>query len=141
MFKILLLLFLLVPIAEIFVLIEVGSVVGTVPTIGLVVFTAMLGAVLMRAQGFATLQRVQKSLEQGELPAVALLEGAVILVAGALLLTPGFLTDSVGFACLVPVWRRLVIQRLLARQVSRVAHPTDNSPGRVIDGEFTRHDK
>lgn len=145
LFQWLLLLFLLVPISEIYVLIKVGSVIGALPTVVLVVFTAVLGAVLMRAQGFSTLARVQASLDRGELPAVALLEGAVILVAGALLLTPGFITDTLGFACLVPPLRRRVVEWLIARGVTRVhtrGGPGPGGPdaggGRVIEGEYRR---
>ena len=99
---VLLLLFIAIPLAEIYVLLQVGGVVGAVPTIGLVVLTAVAGAALVRAQGFSTIQHVRRSMDAGEIPAVALMEGIVLLVAGALLLTPGFLTDAIGFCCLVP---------------------------------------
>ena len=105
----LLILFLVVPLAEIYLLIEVGSVVGAVATIGLVVLTAVVGAALMRAQGLATLMRARASMAKGELPALELLEGAVLLIAGALLLTPGFITDAAGFACLIPSVRQRLI--------------------------------
>ena len=108
--RLLLVLFLVVPIAEIWVLIEVGSVVGAVATIGLVVLTAVVGAALMRTQGLATLFRARDRDGKGEVPALELLEGAVILIAGAFLLTPGFITDAAGFACLIPsIRRRLVL--------------------------------
>ena len=98
----LLVLFLVVPLAEIYVLIEVGSQVGAIATVALVVLTAVVGAALMRAQGLATLLRARDAMAKGEVPALELLEGAFILIAGALLLTPGFITDAAGFACLVP---------------------------------------
>ena len=79
--RLLLVLFLVVPLAEIWVLIEVGSVVGAVATIGLVVLTAVVGAALMRAQGLATLFRARAAMAKGEVPALELLEGAVILIA------------------------------------------------------------
>ena len=106
LFKFLFLVFLIVPIIEIFVLIEVGSVIGALATIALVVATAGIGAALIRAQGFATLARLQRELASGEMPALTLLEGVFILVAGALLLTPGFVTDIVGFCFLTPPLRR-----------------------------------
>ena len=107
-FVILLALFFLVPLVEIYLLIEVGSVIGAFPTIFAVVFTAVLGAWLLRIQGFSTLRRVQQTAAQGGIPAIELLEGAMLLVAGALLLTPGFFTDAIGFLCLVPPVRRVM---------------------------------
>ena len=106
--KYLFLLFLLVPMLEIYLLIQVGGVIGALPTVLLVVLTAFIGAYLLRQQGFATLQKAQESLARGELPAGSLLEGAILLVTGALLLTPGFFTDAVGFICLVPVARQAI---------------------------------
>ena len=145
-FQILLLLFLLIPLLEIYLLIEVGSVIGALPTVFLVVFTAVLGAGLLRIQGFATLRRVQSTLAQGGIPALEMLEGAVLLVAGALLLTPGFFTDAIGFACLIPSLRRAMLKRLLRRMV--VAPGSDqDGPGagggsgpRTIEGEYRRED-
>lgn len=139
-FHLLLALFLLVPIAEIYVLLQVGSVIGALPTIALVVFTAFLGAILMRVQGLATLMRAQSELNSGQLPALALLEGVVILFAGALLLTPGFVTDTAGFACLVPPWRRYFINHLLSRWAVRYARQRPGASGRVIDADYTRDD-
>jgi len=142
-FQILLLLFFTVPLAEIYILIKVGGVIGALPTIALVVLTALAGAALMRAQGFSTLARIRRSLDVGELPAVALLEGAVILAAGALLLTPGFVTDAVGFACLMPPWRRALIERLL-RRLLRPTDPGARPPprrGRIIDADYRRDDE
>ena len=135
--RLLLIALLVVPLAEIYVLIEVGSEVGAVAAVALVVLTAVVGAALMRAQGLATLLRARAAMARGETPALEMLEGAVILVAGALLLTPGFLTDAVGFACLVPSVR----QRLLLAAVRlRPAGPgRDRARGRrVIEGEYRR---
>jgi UPF0716 protein FxsA len=141
-FQILLLAFLTIPLAEIYVLLKVGGIVGLLPTVALVVFTAVLGAILVRAQGFSTIVRVHQSIEHGELPAMALLEGALILVAGALLLTPGFLTDTFGFACLIPPLRQRVIMWALTRGQWRPP-PTDSQRppgGHVIEGEYRRED-
>ena len=111
------LIFLLVPLIEIYFLIEIGGLIGVGMTILLVVFTALLGAFLVRAQGFATFARVQMQLAQGRLPALEMLEGLLLFFAGALLLTPGFFTDAVGFVLLVPPLRRKIIRHLLARRV------------------------
>ncbi len=109
------LLFLLVPLVEIYFLIQIGGAVGAGLTILLVVFTAMLGAVLVRTQGFSTLTRVQTQLARGNLPAMEMLEGLLLFAAGALLLTPGFFTDAVGFVFLVPPLRRKIVAHLLER--------------------------
>ena len=140
MFFWLLLLFFTVPLVEIYVLLEVGGIVGVLPTIALVVLTAVIGAGLIRSQGIATLGRVQQELDRGELPAVGIIEAALLLVAGALLLTPGFVTDTIGFLILVPPLRRRVVQSFLEKrmQAARVA-PGPGGP-RVIDGEFRRED-
>ncbi|MGB5707318.1 MAG: FxsA family protein [Arenicellales bacterium] len=140
--------FLIVPIVEIYFLITIGSVIGVGLTIALIVLTAMLGALLVRAQGFSTIARVQGQLEKGEIPAVEILEGLFLLVAGALLLTPGFVTDAIGFACLTPPLRRWIIHRMLAARMLRgdvqsVKTDTGYSrqnvhiEGRVIEGEYS----
>ncbi len=117
MFFLLLLLFFTIPLVEIIVLLQVGSAIGVLPTVAMVVLTAVLGAGLIRAQGIATLGRVRLELERGELPAVGIIEAAMLLVAGALLLTPGFVTDAIGFLILVPPLRRRVIHDFLLRRV------------------------
>ena len=139
-FHLLFLLFITVPIAEIYLLLEVGGIIGAIPTIGLVVLTAAAGAALVRAQGFSTILQVRRSMEAGEVPAVAIIEGIFLLVAGALLLTPGFLTDAIGFGCLVPPLRRAFIIRLIERRVIRTGHPSPPRRGHVIEGEFERED-
>ena len=144
MFFLLLLVFFTVPLVEIYVLLEVGGVIGALPTIGLVVLTAVMGAGLIRAQGIATLGRVQRELERGELPAVGIIEAALLLVAGALLLTPGFVTDTIGFLILVPPLRRRAIQSFLARRMVAAgvapARGRTAEPG-AIEGEFRREDE
>ena len=120
------LIFLAVPLVEIFLLIKVGSLVGAPWTIALVVLTALVGAWLVRLQGLSALNRVRQSATRGELPALELLEGLFLLAAGALLLTPGFFTDIVGFACLTPSLRRSLV-RLAVRRFSSI-HPGSTSP-------------
>lgn len=113
MFKLLFILFLLVPLVEIFFLIQVGQVIGAGWTISLVVATAVIGAFLLRLQGFQTLHRAQRTMQQGQLPATEMLEGLCLLVSGALLLTPGFVTDTMGFLLLMPPVRQLMIAQML----------------------------
>ena len=142
MFPVLLLLFVTIPLVELYVLIEVGGTIGALPAVGLCIVTAALGAALVRAQGLSTIAQAQRSVQQGEIPAMALLEGVVLLVTGALLLTPGLVTDALGFACLVPPLRRRLILRLV-RDRLRPAHQGAGGPrGRiVIEGEFRHHDE
>ncbi len=141
-FRYLFLLFLLVPLVEIWFLIQVGRVIGAGWTVFFVVFTAVLGAALLRAQGLTTLQRVQASLEAGRLPAAELLEGLLLLLAGALLLTPGFVTDALGFLLLLPPLRRQMAKWLIRKGLLNAGFPP-GGPGhapresgpRTIEGE------
>lgn len=130
--------FFIVPLIEIYLLIQVGGVIGVFPTFALVVLTAVAGAWLLRWQGVSTLMRLQSTMARGELPAVELMEGAVLLVGGALLLTPGFFTDTIGFLCLLPPARRALVQGLLRRAVVQLRRRRpETRPGRrVFEGEF-----
>jgi len=103
----LLLLFILVPAVELALLIEVGRVIGTPGTLGIIVLTGAVGASLARRQGLRVLRDLQAESAAGRLPADSLMDGAIILLAGALLITPGILTDVFGFLCLVPATRAL----------------------------------
>lgn len=112
---ILMALFFVIPLIEIYLLIKVGGLIGALPTVFLVVFTAVLGALLLRQQGFSTLRRVQAAMARGQIPAMEMIEAVLLTLGGALLLTPGFFTDALGFLCLIPPARRWLIQRLLDR--------------------------
>ena len=107
------LLFLTVPMLEMWLLIEVGQVIGAWQTIGLVALTAVVGVSMLKRQGLKTLMRVQDRLNNGQLPAEELLEGIFLAVGGALLLTPGFVTDAIGFCCLLPFSRRWLARKLI----------------------------
>lgn len=149
-FPVLLALFFIVPLVEIFILIQMGGWIGVWPTVALVIFTAVLGAYLLRLQGFATLRRFQQSLDRGELPATQLVEGFFLLLGGALLLTPGFFTDAIGFACLIPTTRVLMAQAVIKRGLiqahSRSSASEHDGAGpasgagdrRTIEGEWER---
>jgi UPF0716 protein FxsA len=99
---VLLLLFLLVPFAELYVLIQVGHVIGALPTIAVLIAVSIVGAWLVKREGFATLARARERIDAGELPGRELVDGVLILFAGALLVSPGFLTDVVGVLLLLP---------------------------------------
>ena len=142
---VLFLLFLLIPLVEIYFLIQVGSVVGAIPTVALVVFTALLGAMLLRFQGLATLQRTRSTLSQGQVPAMEMFEGVLLLFSGALLLTPGFVTDAIGFLFLIPPLRKIVIHWFLKRFTINTQQ-FGNPPGAsgsgpyTIEGDYRRED-
>jgi len=109
-------LFVVLPVAELALLLRVGRAFGFWPTLGLVLFTGVLGAVLARMEGTRTLEALRSEIARGGLPGRALMDGASVLVGGALLLTPGFLTDGLGFALLFPPTRRF-LQGLLRRRI------------------------
>jgi len=116
-----LLLFVAMPIIEIAVLLRVGGALGWFPTLVIVIITAFLGTAMLRQQGLATLNKARQRLSSGEMPAEELLEGMLLLVGGVLLLTPGFVTDSFGFACLIPVTRQWLARYLATRSFVSVA--------------------
>ena len=136
MFVRLALLFTMVPLVELYLLIRVGAMIGVEATIAMVVGTGILGAWLARLQGLKVLKQVQASLEAGQVPTDAIVDGVLILVAAAVLLTPGLLTDAVGFVLLIPQGRRLV--RGAVRRVMAKGQPgVDQS---VIDVEWHREE-
>ena len=101
-----LLLFILVPLAELAILIKLGEVIGIGATILLVISTAVIGVSLLKRQGLAALAKARSSVDEGEFPIESVVDGICLLIAGAFLLTPGLLTDTVGFSLLVPAFRR-----------------------------------
>ncbi len=111
----LLLLFTLLPLAELFLLIKIGSVMGAFATILLVLFTGALGAILARRQGFGVWMRIQERLSRGEFPGDDLIDGLLVFGAGMVLLTPGIITDTIGFLLLVPASRSFARQWLKSR--------------------------
>ncbi|GAB3381879.1 FxsA family protein [Spongiibacter taiwanensis] len=153
-------LFIVLPVLEMWLLIKVGGVIGALPTVGLVLLTAVIGANLLRSQGFSTLTRAQQRLNSGELPATEMLEGIFLAVGGALLLTPGFVTDAIGFCCLLPALRRGLIGAMLKRGMvqmsggmysqggfgggSTAQRQNDASPGGngpvTIEGEYKKEE-
>jgi len=142
-FQTLFLIVLIIPFAEIYLLLGVGGIIGVFPTILLVVFTAALGAWLLRQQGFATFQRFQESLAQGVIPAYEMIEGPIILVGGALLLTPGFITDILGFACLIPQLRRKIAQYIIEHHLIQAGGHFQQAKAaekNVLEGEFRKED-
>src|SRR3954453_13889150 len=113
----LILLFIVVPIVEIYVIIQVGEAIGALPTITLLIADSILGSMLMRSQGRAAWRRFQQALLAGRVPAREVLDGVLVVFGGAFLLTPGLVTDIFGVLMLLPPTRAL-IRRLLVRRVT-----------------------
>lgn len=134
-----------VPLLEIYLFVKVGDAIGAFPTVVLAVLTAVIGAMLVRVQGIAALQRAQASLRRDEVPARELIEAAALLVGGVLLLIPGFFTDAIGFLFLWPTSRTFLLSRLLPRMrvvafgnANRPQNRSATGSSRVIEGEYTR---
>lgn len=142
----LLLAFLLVPVIEIALFIQVGGLIGLWPTLGIVVLTAVLGTSLVRTQGRMAMGQLRNSFSELDDPTEPLAHGAMILIAGVLLLTPGFFTDALGFALLIPPVRMAVFRFLKARiTVNQFQMGPGSSSqgfgqgfgqGDIIDGEY-----
>ena len=109
------LLFVIVPLLELALLIQMGRMVGFWPTIAVVVFTGVTGAWLARAEGIRTIWKLRDDLANGRVPGQAIMDGMAVLAGGALLLTPGILTDVIGFGLLLPPTRHAIQQRIMAR--------------------------
>jgi UPF0716 protein FxsA len=134
----LLVLLLGLPLVEIYLMIRVGSVIGAFPTVLLSIVTAIIGAWLVRVQGFGIVWRIKEALARDQIPALELVDGGLLLVAGFFLILPGFLTDTVGFVLLIPPLRRWLIARyvpVLPVEGTVIRHET-----RVIEGRFRRED-
>jgi|SRR4051812_28739657 UPF0716 protein FxsA len=125
MLPLLLLIFLIVPIAELAVIIQVGEAIGVWWTIGLLVLDSVLGSLLMRAQGRAAWRRFNEAVGTGRVPAREVLDGVLVIFGGALLLTPGFISDILGALLLLPptraIARRILVRRFAGRMVASVA--------------------
>lgn len=169
MFLRLFLLFTLIPFIELVLLIKLASLHGWGFTIALILFTGLIGTMLVRWQGFMIMQQIREEMSRGKPPTDSLLDGAMILVAGALLITPGILTDMIGFLLLWPLFRSLVrkaIRQTIMQKAkftvyeqfqyrgyspfefSSTDSPFEEDPPRVddegneiIDVEFTKRDE
>ena len=140
----LLLLFIVVPIAELAVIIQVGQEIGVLWTVAILVADSVLGSLLMRSQGRAAWGRFNVALQSGRPPAREVLDGVLVIFGGALLLTPGFLTDILGLVLLIPptraVVRRVLVRRFADRMIASAtrrrppAGPSDVE-GRAVDVE------
>jgi UPF0716 protein FxsA len=141
---VLIVLFIVVPIAELYVIIQVGEAIGVLPTIALLIADSVLGSMLMRSQGRSAWRRFNRAIEEGRIPAREVLDGVLVVFGGALLLTPGFLTDILGAVLLVPPTRALVRKLAARRLVGRVVVSGPRRPrggaGFDVDGSATEVD-
>lgn len=168
MFQLLFVLFIIIPIIEITVIMQVGALLGLWPTVAIVILSAWLGARYVRQQGLATLQSVQTKMAQGEMPSGEIVTGLMLLVAGVLLVTPGFVTDIFGLLLLIPSVRAAIgnqVQKHIkvdqfgasaafhqeaagnVYEHEKTAEPFTSSPesishhqGETLEGEFKRKD-
>lgn len=133
-------LFLVTPLVEIAVFIEVGGALGLWPTLAIVILTAMLGTALFRIQGLSVLRQAQASLGANHFPAYAVFDGLCLLVAGALLITPGFVTDGLGFLLFLPPFRAflrgLIARRLLHLGRIQAGPGEPDAGGGTIEGVY-----
>lgn len=142
----LLLAFILTPVIEIAVFIEVGGAIGLWPTLAVVIVTAVVGTGLLRQQGLATLRRAQESLARNQFPVQEVYDGMCLLFAGALLLTPGFVTDAVGLLLFLPAFRAMIVRVVghYLRKSGRIhvatggarAESRDGRDSSTIEGEY-----
>ena len=155
--RFLFILFVIIPIVEITILIQVGQAIGAWYTVGLVLLSAFIGVNMLRYQSLATLGRAQERLNRQEMPGQEMVEGIVLAVGGAMLVTPGFVTDIMGFCCLIPATRKTFVKMLMSRFTvitsaggahssgfyrpgSGGAQETPRRDGDVIEGEVVDRD-
>ncbi|MDX8393037.1 MAG: FxsA family protein [Mariprofundales bacterium] len=133
--RIFLLLFICLPLLELYVLIHVGSEIGGIVTILLCLFTAAAGGLIVRTQGIRTLLSARHDLEQGILPAQQILHGFLLVIAGISLFIPGFVSDVIGFLLLFPLMRNLMIYVLVHKKgmVNKTQNTTQNAQQVKID--------
>ena len=169
MFRAAPLLFIAIPLIELYFILVVGEMIGAFWTVMLVIITAVVVVNLLRVQGMSTLSRAQRNMAQGQIPAMEMMEGVALAVAGVLLITPGFITDTLGFLLLLPPTRQALIRMLMSRAVvhgqfsagpgnyhehtrrphgpegfqdkTRGYDASSSAKGRTIKGEYTREDK
>jgi len=134
-----LILFVLVPIAEVFVFLQAGEAIGILKTLLLCVLTAIIGGMLVKHQGMETLLKAQTNLGRGAMPVKELFDGFCLIIAGALLLTPGFVTDVTGFLLLFPPFRRFISE--IVKKSGKFTFQTSNtaqksSDSTIIEGDY-----
>ena len=130
---------LVLPFLELFVLIEVGSYIGALSTIGLVLLTAVLGLVLLRHEGLTAINKARNKLLNEEMPAEEIFTGFFLAIGGLLLITPGFVTDLIGFFCLFPFTRK-ALMNVLSKSFFNIPTVinTERTEQDWIEGDFRK---
>ena len=141
----LLLIFIAVPIGELYVILKVGDLIGWLPTLAILVADSLLGSWLMRSQGRAVWRRFTAAVQEGRIPHREVIDGVLIIFGGAFLITPGFLTDILGFLLLIPptrsLFRRSLQRRLERRAVVSVSGRYQRAPRDYdVEGTATEHE-
>lgn len=155
-FRNFLIIFILLAIAEVYVLIGVGGAIGVGPTIFLILLTGVIGVSMLKKQGFSVFARLQEKMQQGQPPAQEMVEGILLIIAGAFLVTPGFVTDTLGFLWLIPQTRQYFAKLLMSKGMFKVqtmgsagfhagsrdpfGQPQTPQDDNTIDGEYERTD-
>jgi UPF0716 protein FxsA len=144
MIPVLLLLFIVVPLLELYVILQVGEAIGVLPTIALLVVDSVLGAMLMRSEGRRAWTRLQLAISEGRVPAREVIDGVLVVFGGALLLTPGFVTDILGAVLLLPftrpLVRRVLVRRFAGRMVASGRTMPRRPPSAGWDVDGTAHE-
>jgi UPF0716 protein FxsA len=144
MIPVLLLLFIVVPLLELYVILQVGDAIGVLPTIGLLVVDSVLGAMLMRSEGRRAWTRFNLAISEGRVPAREAIDGVLVVFGGALLLTPGFVTDILGAVLLLPFTRpfvrRVLVRRFAGRRVASARTGPRRPPTAGWDVDGTAHE-
>lgn len=139
MFFYLFIIFIILPIIEISIFIQIGSFLGTFNTVLLIFLTAALGIYFVRQQGLSAFQKITYELQNQQIPMQGMFDGLVILIAGILLITPGFLTDVLGFLCLMPMTRYYllnIIKNVLSKRYRNMHNKQKKDVQKTIDGEY-----
>ena len=136
MFLLLLIIFIVIPVIEISLFIEIGSFIGSFNTILLIFTTALIGVYFVRQQGISTYSKLYNQLQNQEAPIQTMFEGLVILISGILLITPGFFTDALGFLGLIPLTRVIFIKILANSVLSRYGMKNQGPDDGSIEGDF-----
>jgi UPF0716 protein FxsA len=144
MIPVLLLLFIVVPLLELYVILQVGDAIGVLPTIGLLIVDSVLGALLMRSEGRRAWTRFNLAISEGRVPAREAIDGVLVVFGGALLLTPGFVTDILGAVLLLPFTRpfvrRILVRRFAGRMVASARTVPRSPPVSGWDVDGTAHE-
>ncbi len=134
--RILFLLLFIAPLIELYFLIQLGDVIGALPTVLLTILTAVVGIALMRAQGVAMMKKAQQSMAEGRPPQTEVMEGVFIFLGGVFLFFPGLISDSIGFLFLIPFVRHFLMTQSMKGMASNMQYRYRSQKGEYYEGEW-----